>query len=58
MTRGAGFWGWFVPSLIKNMATIVPKTLLLYILFNSMLPILRRMGVLPHRSDDKGIRLI
>ena len=58
MIRGGTFWGWYVPSLIKNMATIVPKTLLLYILFNSMLPILRRMGVLPHRSDDKGIRLI
>lgn len=59
MIRGATFWSWYVPSLIKNMATIVPKSLLLYILFNSMLPILRRMGVLPHRSDDdKGIRLI
>lgn len=57
MIRGATFWSWFVPSFIKNMATIVPKALLLYILFNSMLPILRRMGVLPRRGEDAGIPL-
>lgn len=58
MIRGATFWSWFVPSFIKNMATILPKALLLYILFNSMLPILRRMGVLPHMGDESHIRLI
>ena len=58
MIRGATFWSWFVPSFIKNMATIVPKALLLYILFNSMLPILHRMGVLPRTGKDEGIRLI
>lgn len=58
MIRGATFWSWFVPSLIKNLATIAPKALLLYILFNSMLPILWRIGVLPRQSEDGGIRII
>ena len=58
MIRGATFWSWFVPSFIKNMATIAPKVLLLYILFNAMLPILHRMGVLPRIGEDDGIRLI
>jgi len=58
MIRGATFWSWFVPSFIKNMATIAPKALLLYILFHSMLPILRRMGVLPRAGEDAGIPLI
>lgn len=58
MIRGATFWSWFVPSFIKNMGTIVPKALLLYILFNSMLPILRRIGVLSSQAGDGRIRLI
>lgn len=58
MIRGATFWSWFVPSLIKNLATIAPKALLLYILFNSMLPILYRIGVLSPQSEEKRIRLI
>lgn len=60
MTRGdgnwAGYWGWFVPSLIKNVAMIAPKTILLYILFNSMMPILRRIGVLSPK-DTTEIKL-
>lgn len=58
MIRGATFWSWFVPSLIKNIATIAPKALLLYILFNSMLPILWRIGVLAPQSEDRRIRMI
>lgn len=58
MIRGATFWSWFVPSFIKNMGTIIPKALLLYILFNSMLPILWRIGVLAPQGDDRHIRLI
>ena len=57
MIRGATFWSWFVPSLIKNLATIAPKALLLYILFNSMLPILWRIGVLAPQSEDPRIRI-
>lgn len=58
MIRGASFWSWFIPSLIKNLATIAPKALLLYILFNSMLPILWRIGVLTPQSEDGRIRMI
>lgn len=57
MTRGAGFMGWFIPSLIKNILTVVPKTIMLYFLFRGMLPILRRMGLLPNQTQD-SIRLI
>lgn len=55
MTRGAGYWGWFWPSLLKNLGTIIPKAILLYILFNSILPILQRIGVLPGDGTDEGI---
>lgn len=58
MIRGATFWSWFVPSFIKNIATIAPKALLLYILFHSMLPILRRLGVFSRTGEDAGIPLI
>lgn len=62
MTRGngnwAGYWGWFVPSLIKNVATIAPKAILLHILFDSMLPILRRIGVLSFQSGNEKVQKI
>ena len=62
MTRGngnwAGYWGWFVPSLIKNVATIAPKAILLHILFDSMLPILRRIGVLSFQSEGRKAQKI
>lgn len=54
MTRGGGYWGWFVPSILKNLATIIPKSVLLYFLFRGMLPILQRMGV---RSKELGDRI-
>ena len=53
MTRGAGFMGWFVPSLAKNLLTIVPKSVLLYVLFRGILPILQRMGVIPRQMDGR-----
>ena len=53
MTRGGGYWGWFVPSLIKNMITIIPKSAMLYFLFRAMLPILQRMGVISKSVGDK-----
>jgi len=54
MIRGGGYWGWFVVSLSKNLATIVPKVLLLYILFQALLPILQRAGIMPRQLSDKG----
>ena len=53
MTRGAGFMGWFVPSLAKNLLTIIPKSVLLYFLFRGLLPILQRMGVIPRQMEER-----
>lgn len=53
MTRGGGYWGWFSVSLVKNLFTIIPKSIMLYFLFNAMLPILQRMGVIPKSVGDK-----
>lgn len=51
MIRGGGYFGWFVPSLIKNLITIIPKSLVLYFFFQAMLPILGRIGVLKCKTD-------
>lgn len=55
MVRGGGYWGWFVPSLGKNLLTIVPKTILLYILYQALLPILRQMRIIPNQLGPKGL---
>ena len=44
---GGGYWGLFTFSLSKNLLTILPKSFLLYILFQALLPILQRMGLIP-----------
>lgn len=54
MIRGGGYWGWFVISLSKNLATIAPKAVLLYLLFQALLPILHRMGVIPNQLGHKN----
>lgn len=56
MVRGATFWSWFSVSFIKNMATIVPKVVLMYILYQALLPILQRAGLIP-RQMEKVIKL-
>ena len=55
MVRGGGYWGWFVPSLGKNLLTIVPKAILLYILYQALLPILRQMRIIPNQLGPKGL---
>ncbi len=42
MLRGGVYWGWFLPSLGKNLVTVLPKTLVIYVLFQALLPIPRR----------------
>ena len=42
MLRGGVYWGWFLPSLGKNLVTVLPKTLVIYVLFQALLPILPR----------------
>ena len=56
MVRGAGFLYWFVPSLTKNLITILPKAAVLYILFQALLPILQRMNLIPDQMEGR-IRL-
>lgn len=51
MIRGGGYFGWFVPSLLKNLVTIIPKSVVLYFFFQAMLPVLSRIGVLKERHD-------
>ena len=53
MTRGGGYWGWFIVSLGKNLATVIPKVILLYILFQALLPILLQMHVIPNQLDER-----
>ena len=52
MTRQGGYWGWFTVSLGKNLATIFPKALLLYILFQALLPILQQMHLMPNQLNE------
>lgn len=51
MMRGGGYWGWFTVSLAKNMVTIIPKVILMYILYQALMPILQRMGVIPRQVE-------
>ncbi len=45
MWRGGGYWGWFWISLGKNLLTILPKSALLYLVFQAMLPIIKKLGL-------------
>lgn len=47
MIRGGTYWGWFAPSIAKNLIMIIPKTVLMYVLYQALLPILQDMGLLP-----------
>lgn len=52
MVRGGGYWGWFTVSLSKNLLTIVPKSVVLYFFFQTLLPVLGRVGVLGKERND------
>lgn len=47
MMMGGNYAILFMGSLAKNIVTIIPKSMLLYILFQALLPILQRMGIIP-----------
>lgn len=51
--RGGGYWGWFTFSLAKNLVTIIPKSIMLYILFRALLPILQRMDLIPGQMEGR-----
>ena len=38
VVRGGVYWGWFIPSMAKNMVTILPKAAVLYFLFQLCSP--------------------
>ena len=38
VVRGGVYWGWFIPSMAKNMVTILPKAAVLYFLFQALPP--------------------
>ena len=49
MVRGGVYWAWFVPSLAKNLITILPKAAVQYVLFQTLLPILQHMDIIPRQ---------
>ncbi len=51
MMRGGGYWGWCSVSLIKNLITILPKTALMYVLYQLLLPILQRLHLIPRQVE-------
>lgn len=51
--RGGGYWGWFTFSLAKNLVTIIPKSIVLYVLFQALLPILQRMELIPKQVEGR-----
>lgn len=53
MVRGGVYWGWFIPSLAKNLVTIIPKSILLYLLFQALMPILQRMEIIPVQMEKR-----
>lgn len=48
------YWGLFTFSLGKNLLTIVPKTILMYISYQALLPIIQLMGVIPPQLDQQS----
>ena len=48
---GGNYWILFVGSLAKNLVTIIPKSIMLYILFQALLPVLQRMEVIPRQVN-------
>lgn len=53
MIRGGSYWGWFAPSIVKNLVTIIPKVILMYVLYQALLPILQNMGLIPRQVEGR-----
>lgn len=52
-----GYWFYMTTSAVKNALLLIPQTILLVVLFQAMLPILHRIGIIP-RQVEGTIRLI
>ncbi len=55
LAGGTGYMGFFTVSLGKNLVTILPKMLLMYIPYQALLPILQRMGVIPRQLNEHNL---
>ncbi len=51
MMMGGNYWILFAGSLAKNLVTIIPKSVMLFILFQALLPVLQRMEVVPRQIN-------
>ncbi len=53
MIRGGGYLVWFLPSLAKNLITVIPKSVAMYVLFRALLPVLAQMGLIPDQTGGR-----
>lgn len=53
MIRGGGYLVWFLPSLIKNLITVIPKSVAMYVLFRALFPVLAQMGLIPDQTGGR-----
>lgn len=53
MIRGGGYLVWFLPSLAKNLITVIPKSVAMYVLFQALLPALTQMGLIPDQTGGR-----
>ena len=54
--KGNFFWFYFSTSIVKNLVTLVPKCVLMFVLFQALVPALQRLGYLPRQVNGR-IRL-
>ena len=48
------YWAFFWPSLGKNLVTIVPKVILMYVAYQGIIPVLQQVGHIPRQLDEKN----
>ena len=51
-----GYWLYVADSAVKNALTLIPQTIMLVLLFQALLPILRRLGLATYQPEGR-IRL-
>ena len=51
--RGNFFWFYFSTSIVKNLVTLVPKCVLMFVLFQALVPVLQRLNYLPRQVEGR-----
>lgn len=51
MLRGSSYWFYFSKSLLSNSITLIPKVILMTVVYQALLPVMQRMGVIPKQVD-------